>query len=120
MIKRLESWLKGLFRHELDLTETIAGKELNRLEAKFSSLHLAATRDLQEFTEEIKAHTTKELERLIADLREKISADAKAIAEYRKSVRLSCSLCGRLSWFYSIEREFGKVVCSVCKEKGKS
>lgn len=106
----LKTWLASIIREELDRTETTTAREIARLEKKFAQL-----------IDEMKAHTVEAVKdhavNVAADLHEKVSADAKAIALFRQTSRMPCSRCGQMAWKYAVDKEAGKIICTDCAAK---
>lgn len=137
MLKHIETWFANVVRKELTKTELVARTEMRQLADSFAGAigemrarMDAAAEDAKKHTlsvaDEVKDHvgvTTENVKihtaNIAAELHEKMAADAKAIALFRNTIRMRCSLCGQLSWEYAVKKEAGKVICADCQKKGR-
>lgn len=110
MKKRLQTWLASIIREELERAEARASKErMDILEA----LKMHVEKHAGAVAEDVKTHAIQ----VAADLHKSIEADAKAIALFRQTSRMSCSRCGQMAWKYTVDKEAGKIICMDCTAK---
>jgi formylmethanofuran dehydrogenase subunit E len=126
MIKRIETFLANIFRREIlpvksDITAALAAitkmrGELAELHARFEESKTHATNVAAELHESITGHTTE----VASELHAKIAADAKAIAQFQRNVRMACSWCGQMTYEFAVKGESRKILCADCQKKGRS
>lgn len=126
MFKRIRAWLASVVRDELKVSEsyltkivvTLSANTTKEIDARIKAAVASAVREIQQHTDETVSRAIAHTEETAHKTRAHISGDARAIIEFKRSVRMSCSYCGRYGWNYTIDQPSGTVKCSTCAQKG--
>ena len=121
MIKRIEKWLAGIIKAELRTVESDASGLYEHLTSEITVLRKdvhEAIAALHTASDERASKLKSHVEEVAAQLHTDVAADAKAIALFRQTVRMPCSMCGQMSWDYGVRKDAGKTICADCKKKG--
>lgn len=132
MIKRIETWLRNIFKSELKTVEADAAGLYKHLTEEIAFLRNELKTVIEGFkaaaeaqAAALKTHVDSTAEKIKTDVDNAatkvttdVAADAKVISLFRHMQRLACALCGQMSGTYEILD--GKVRCLDCKAKGRT